>query len=316
MKSAHRPWLFIAAVAVALSGATAAKAENWKFMTGPQGGSWYPLGGAIAGIVEKNLPGVKMQVVPGGGISNVKGVQEGKADFGFGNAVSTVDGVNGRAPFDAKTDKVCQVATLYFQYFHMVALADAGINTVADAMGKALTTQQKGNTGEQMTRHVMQVYGLSYDKMKKVNFGSYADSVAQLKDGHAQLFTLITTVPASSVQDLATAREVRVIEVPDEKLKALQKINTGYDKRIIKAGSYAKQTKDIQTIGTWTHLIANCALPEDKVYKVTKALIDNVNDLGLVVAAVKGLSAKDMATDLGIPFHPGALKAYKEAKVK
>ena len=316
MKSAIRPWLFVAAVAVALSGATAAKAENWKIMTGPQGGSWYPLGGAIAGIVEKNLPGVKMQVVPGGGISNVKGVQEGKADFGFGNAVSTVDGVNGRAPFDKKTDKVCQVATLYFQYFHMVAVADAGIKTVADAKGKALTTQQKGNTGEQMTRHVLQVYGLSYDKMKKVNFGSYSDSVSQLKDGHAQLFTLITTVPASSVQDLATAREVRVIEVPDEKLKALQKINTGYDKRIIKAGSYAKQTKDIQTIGTWTHLIANCALPEDKVYKVTKALIDNVKDLGLVVAAVKGLTPKDMATDLGIPYHKGALKAYKEAKAK
>ena len=316
MTSAIRPWLFVAAVAVALSGATAAKAENWKIMTGPQGGSWYPLGGAIQNIVEKNVPGVKLQVLPGAGISNVKGVQAGKAEFGFGNAVSTVDGVNGRAPFDAKTDKVCQVATLYFQYFHMVALADAGINTVADAMGKALTTQQKGNTGEQMTRHVLQVYGLSYDKMKKVNFGSYADSVAQLKDGHAQLFTLITTVPASSVQDLATAREVRVIEVPDEKLKALQKINTGYDKRIIKAGSYAKQTKDIQTIGTWTHLIANCALPEDKVYKVTKALIDNVNDLGLVVAAVKGLTPKDMATDLGIPYHKGALKAYKEAKAK
>ena len=316
MKSAIRPWLFVAAAAVALSGATAAKAENWKIMTGPQGGSWYPLGGAIQNIVEKNVPGVKLQVLPGAGISNVKGVQAGKAEFGFGNAVSTVDGVNGRAPFDAKTDKVCQVATLYFQYFHMVALADAGINTVADAMGKALTTQQKGNTGEQMTRHVLQVYGLSYDKMKKVNFGSYADSVAQLKDGHAQLFTLITTIPASSVQDLATAREVRVIEVPDEKLKALQKINTGYDKRIIKAGSYAKQTKDIQTIGTWTHLIANCTLPEDKVYKVTKALIDNVNDLGLVVAAVKGLTPKDMATDLGIPYHKGALKAYKEAKAK
>ena len=316
MQSAIRPGLFVAAVAVALTGATVANAENWKIMTGPQGGSWYPLGGAIQNVVEKKVPGVKMQVLPGAGISNVKGVQEGKADFGFGNAVSTVDGVNGRAPFDKKTDKVCQVATLYFQYFHFVALADAGIKTVADAKGKALTTQQKGNTGEQMTRHVLEVYGLSYDKMKKVNFGSYADSVAQLKDGHAQVFTLITTVPASSVQDVATAREVRVLEVPDDKLKALQKINSGYDKRIIKAGSYAKNDKDIQTIGTWTHLIANCGLPAERVYQVTKALIENVNDLGLVVAAVKGLSVKDMATDLGIPFHPGALKAYKEAKVK
>jgi TRAP transporter TAXI family solute receptor len=298
-----------------LAAAGPAAAETLKMMTGPQGGSWYPLGGAIQNIVEKNVPGLGMQVLPGAGISNVKGVQEGKADLGFGNAVSTVDGVNGRPPFEAKTDKVCQVATLYFQYFHAVAIADSGIKTVADAKGKALTTQQKGNTGEQMTRDVLKVYGLSYDSMSKVNFGSYSDSVAQLKDGHAQMFTLITTVPASAVQDVATGRDVRVIEIPDEKLKALQAINKGYDKRIIKAGSYAKQDKDVQTIGTWTHLIANCGLSEDRVYRITRALIDNVNDLALVVAAVKGLTAKDMATDLGIPFHPGALKAYREAKV-
>jgi len=256
-----------------------------------------------------------MQVLPGAGISNVKGVQTGKADLGFGNAVSSVDGVNGVAPFDSKQDNVCQVATLYFQYFHMVGLTDAGIKTVADAKGKALTTQQKGNTGEQMTRDVLKVYGLDYGQMSKVNFGSYTDSVSQLKDGHAQVFTLITTVPASSVMDLASARDITVLEVPDEKLKALQKINKGYDKRTIKAGSYPKQDKDVQTIGTWTHLVASCKLPEDTVYKITKALATNVENLGNVVNAVKGLTVKDMATDVGVPYHPGAMKYYKEAKV-
>ena len=300
--------------AMALALAAPVSAQQMKMMTGPQGGSWYPLGGAIQGIIEKAIPGASMQVLPGAGISNVKGVQTGKADLGFGNAVSSVDGVNGQAPFDSKQDNVCQLATLYFQYFHMVGLADAGIKSVADAKGKALTTQQKGNTGEQMTRDVLKVYGLDYGQMSKVNHGSYTDSVSQLKDGHAQVFTLITTVPASSVMDLASARDIRVLEVPDEKLKALQQINKGYDKRIIKAGSYPKQDKDIQTIGTWTHLVASCKLPEDTVYKITKALATNVENLGNVVAAVKGLSVKDMATDVGVPYHPGALKYYKEAK--
>jgi TRAP transporter TAXI family solute receptor len=167
-----------------------------------------------------------------------------------------------------------------------------------------------------MTRAVLEVYGLGYDKMSKVSHGSYNDSVAQLKDGQAQLFTLITTVPASSVMDLASARDVRVLEVPDDKLKALQKINGGYDKRIIKAGSYPKQDKDVQTIGTWTHLIARCDLPEDTVYKITKALAENTDNLGAVVKAVAGLTPKDMATDVGVPYHKGALKYYKEAKVK
>jgi len=305
---------FGAVLAAGLALSLPAAAQQMKLMTGPQGGSWYPLGGAIQNIIEKAVPGTSMQVLPGAGISNVVGVQTGKAELGFGNAVSSVDGVNGVEPFKGKQDNICQLATLYFQYFHAVALADSGVKTVGDAKGKALTTQQKGNTGEQMTRDALQVYGLSYGAMSKVNFGNYTDSVSQLKDGHAQVFTLITTVPASAIMDLASARDIRVLEFPDDKFKALQKINKGYDKRIIKAGSYPKQDKDIQTIGTWTHLIVSCKLPEDTVYKITKALASNVENLGNVVSAVKGMTVKDMAADVGVPYHPGAKKFYQEAK--
>ncbi len=304
-----------AALGLALA-AGAAHAQNLRFMTGPQGGSWYPLGGAIQSIVEKAVPGSSVQVAPGAGISNVRAIQEGKAELGFGNGVSTVDGVAGREPFKVKHDNVCQVATLYFQYFHFVALVDSGVRSPADLKGKALTTQQRGNTGEQMTREVLKVYGLDYKALSKVNHGSYNDSVDQLKDGHAQVFGLITTVPASAVMDLAAARDIRVLEVPDDKLRALQEINAGYDKRIIKAGSYPKQDKDIQTIGTWTHLVASCKLPEDQVYRITKSLAENIPTLGAVVAAVKEISVKDMAIDIGVPYHAGALKYYKEAKVK
>lgn len=301
-------------LAVAATLAGTAGAQQLKLMTGPQGGSWYPLGGAIQGIVEKAVPGTSMQVLPGAGISNVVGVQTGKAELGFGNAVSSYDGVRGAEPFKGKQDNVCQVATLYFQYFHAVALADSGVTNMGQAKGKALTTQQKGNTGEQMTRDALKVYGLDYSGMSKVNHGNYTDSVSQLKDGHAQVFTLITTVPASSVMDLASARDIRVLEFPNDKFAALQKINRGYDKRIIKAGSYPKQDKDVQTIGTWTHLIASCKLPEQLVYNITKALATNVETLGNVVSAVKGLTVKDMAADVGVPYHPGARKYYREAK--
>jgi TRAP transporter TAXI family solute receptor len=294
---------------------SAASAQLIRIMSGPQGGSWYPLAGAIQGIVEKNIPGTNVQVAPGAGISNVFGVQNNKAEMGFGNSVSSYDGVQGNDPFKQKTDNVCHIATLYFQYFHIVAVADAGIKTMGDTKGKALTTQQKGNTGEQMTRDLLRVYGLDYSKLRKVNFGSYNDSVEQLKDGHAQVFTLITTVPASAVMDLGSVRKINVVPVPDEKLRELQKINKGYDKRIIKAGTYSGQEKDIQTIGTWTHLIMRCSTPEDLVYKVTKALAANTENLGNVVAAVKGLTVKELAIDVGVPYHPGARKFYREAKV-
>jgi len=314
MKVAKISRLFLVALALALF-SVPATAQLIRIMSGPQGGSWYPLAGAIQGIVEKSIPGTSGQVAPGAGISNVIGLQNNKAEMGFGNSVSSYDGVMGNEPFKQKMDNVCQVATLYFQYFHAVALADASMKTMGDAKGKALTTQQKGNTGEQMTRDLLKVYGLDYARLSKVNFGSYTDSVGQLKDGHAQVFTLITTVPASAVMDLGSARKITVIPVPDDKLRALQKINRGYDKRIIKAGSYPGQDKDVQTIGTWTHLMMRCSTPEDLVYKVTKALAQNMDNLGNVVSAVKGLTAKDMATDVGVPYHPGARKFYREAKV-
>ena len=292
-----------------------ASAQLIRIMSGPQGGSWYPLAGAIQGIVEKSIPGTNVQVAPGAGISNVLGVQNNKAEMGFGNSVSTYDGVRGEDPFKQKTDNVCHIATLYFQYFHVVVLVDAGVKTGADLKGKALTTQQKGNTGEQMTRDFLKVYGLDYSKLRKVNFGSYTDSVEQLKDGHAQVFTLITTVPASAVMDLGSARKIQVLDLSDINFQDLQKINKGYDKRIIKAGTYSGQDKDIQTIGTWTHLMMRCSTPEDLVYKVTKALAANTETLGNVVAAVKGLTAKELAIDVGVPYHPGARRFYREAKV-
>ncbi len=292
-----------------------ATAQLIRIMSGPQGGSWYPLAGAIQTIVEKNVPGTSVRVAPGAGISNVLGVQNNKAEMGFGNSVSSYDGVHGNDPFKSKTDNVCHIATLYFQYFHVVALADAGIKTVADINGKILTTQQKGNTGEQMTRDVLKVYGLDYGKLRKVNFGSYNDSVEQMKDGHAQVFALITTIPASAVMDIGTSRKINVVAVPDDKLRALQKINKGYDKRIIKAGTYSGMDKDVQTIGTWTHLMMRCSTPEDLVYQITKSLAANTSELGHVVAAVKGLTAKELAIDVGVPYHPGARKFYREAKV-
>jgi TRAP transporter TAXI family solute receptor len=160
-------------------------------MTGPQGGSWIPLGGALKGMWEKEIPGLQIQQTPGAGIANVRGVDEGKAQIGFGNSSTTVDGVAGRAPYPKKTTNVCQLANLYPQYFQVVASSDAKIGSFADLKGKTLVTQSKCNTAEILTAMVLQLNGMSYQSLDKVNFqASYTDAVALMKDGHAQVFTL------------------------------------------------------------------------------------------------------------------------------
>ena len=281
----------VAAVrSIALAGAlalttVAAQAQQIRLMTGPQGGAWYPLGGAIANIAGKS--GAKVQVLPGAGIANVKAVEAGKADMGFGNSISTVDGVAGRAPFDAPTKNVCNVALLYPQYLQIIANADAGINSLGDLKGRSLAVQPRGNTAEFISAQALQVYGLKYQDMSRVSYVSYTDAVSLMKDNNAQVFTLGTTLPASSVMDLAAARDIRVIGIPDDKFQAMRKLNPGYTKLTIPAGSYPKQAQDVQTVGYATHLIA-------------------------IAKAVQGATPKVMAEDIGVPLHKGAQRFYKE----
>jgi hypothetical protein len=301
----------LSAVLVAsLLGAGAVHAQQIKLMTGPQGGSWYPLGGAIANIADK--AGLKVQVLPGAGIANVKGVDGSKADMGFGNSISTVDGVAGRAPFDAPTKNVCNVASLYPQYYQVVANADANINSLGDLKGKALAVQPKGNTAEFISMQSLEVYGLKYQDMSRVSYVSYTDAVSLMKDNNAQAFTLGTTVPASAIMDLASARDIKLVGIPDDKFQAMRKLNPGYTKLVIPAGSYPKQTKDVQTIGYATHLVARCDLDENVVYKVLKGMVDNKADLATIAKPMGSITPKMMAEDIGVPLHKGALKYYKE----
>jgi TRAP transporter TAXI family solute receptor len=305
--------LSLLALAAGAIVAAPAAAQQVTFMTGPQGGSWIPLGGALKGMWEKNVSGLQITQTPGAGISNVRGVDEGKAHIGLANSSTTVDGIEGRPPYPKKVTKVCQLANLYPQYFQVVALASANVNSLADLKGKSLVTQSKGNTGELLTELMLKMNGLTYQSLAKVNFNSYNESVAMMKDGHANVFTLGTTVPASAVMDLASARDVKLIPVDDNVMGQLKKMNPGYNKLIIKAGTYPKQDKDVPVIGYSTHLVVACDLPEATVYGMAKTMAGNVAGMAAVVKSIEGMTPKDMALDIGVPFHKGAAKFYKEA---
>ena len=298
-------------LAVAL--AAPASAADLKMMTGPQGGSWIPLGGQLKDLWEKAVPGTSIQVMPGAGIDNVRGIEEAKTDIGFGNSTSTVDAVMGKPPFNKPHANVCNVATLYPQYFHFVVLASANINKISDLKGKSITTQQRGNTGELITRQFLEINGVKYSDVK-VSMVGYTDSVTQMQDGHAVAFGLTTQVPAGAVMDLASARDIKLIDQSDSIAK-MREINPGYDLITIPKGSYPKQDKDVQVIGFHTHVVASCKLPEQTVYAMTKTIAANTKTLATVAKDIGSLTPKGMAVDIGVPFHAGAAKFYKEAGI-
>lgn len=205
------------------------------------------------------------------------------------------------------------MASLYPQYFQFVVLADSGIDEISDLKGKTITTQQRGNTGEVITRDFLAAHGLEYSDLK-VSYVGYTDSVNQMKDGHAVAFGLNTQAPAGAVLDLAAARDIKMFgqeDIYDEMLK----LNPSYKLITLPKGTYPKQDKDLKVIGFSTHVIASCKLPADQVYAMTKAISKNTAMLATVAKAVAKLKPAGMAADIGVPFHPGAAKFYKEAGI-
>ena len=301
------------AVAAASVLATGAAAQELKFMTGPQGGFWVPLGGALKDMWEKNIKGLSVQALPGAGIANVRGIEEAKADIGFGNTISTVDALSGAEPFKKPHKNVCNLGSIYPQYMQVVALADSGINTLADAKGKTLTTLPRGNTTEAAASQILAVNGVKYSDLK-VNFGSITDSVTQMQDGHAQLWIVGTGIPAAGIMDLSAGRDLKVLDL-EASYPALKKLNAGYTLNTIPAGTYPKHPKDIKVAGFGAHIVISCKLDDQLVYSMTKTVAENVPALAAVGKAMAALDPTYMATDVGVPFHPGAAKFYKEKNI-
>ena len=161
-----------------------------------------------------------------------------------------------------------------------------------------------------ITRQLLEVNGIKYSDVK-VSFVGYTDSVNQMKDGHAVAFGLNTQVPAGAIMDLAAARDIKLLDQTDsyEKMKA---INSGYKMITIAKGSYPKQDKDVHVIGFYTHVVASCKLPADEVYTMTKTIAANTKTLATVAKDIAKLTPQGMGVDIGVPFHPGAAKYYKE----
>jgi len=303
--------LAVAALTAACLIATPARADTYRLMTGPQGGVWVPLGGSLKNIWEKAIPGLSVQTLPGAGIANVRGVDEDKAEIGFGNSISTVDGVAGREPFPRPAANVCQLASLYPQYFQVVVNADSKITKLADLKGRSVAIQTRGNTAELITRQLLESVGLSYKDIKPNFQASYTDAAGLLKDGHADAFTLGTTIPASSVMDLAVSRSIGVLDLKPH-IEAMRKLNPGYYGIDLPANTYPGQTAAATQIGYAAHLIVSCKLPEERVHRMTKAMVEAMPDLVAVNKAMQGLGPKDMAIDIGVKLHPGAARFFRE----
>ena len=289
-----------------------AHSQRLIFMTGPAGGTWYPLGGAVKQLLEQEIEGLKIIIRPGAGLINIKGIATGKAQLAWGNVISTVDAIHGRPPFKEGVEGLCNIAAFYYQ-FAQIPVTDFSINSISDLRGKALATLPRGNTTEVAARNILGIFDLTYDDLGKINFASVTAQVNMMKDGQIDGFILISSVPAAGILDLSISRRTRLLPIPDQKFARLKAENPGWSRSIIPAGTYAGQEHDVPTASFQMHMLANCEEVSDHLsYQITAALAKRGSELSAVTAMLDGYNIGVMAKDVGVPFHPGAEQFYKE----
>lgn len=313
MRSLYKAGVLAGLIACA---AVPAAAESLVYFTGPQGGSWIPISGAITNLFEKAIPGLRIENRPGAGLINLKAIEEGKADIGMGNMISSVDAINGIGQGITQPYKnVCHLANLYPQVQHIAVRADKGIKGLADLKGKVVGTLPRGNTTEVVAAMIIEMAGVGPKGVDKMVYGSIADQTNMFKDGQIDASFNITTVPSGAYMDMANSRPLEMLDVPDDLLAKMQAKNAGFQRYTIPKTQYPGMQSDAQTIQFPAHLLVSCKLPEDLGYKMAAALVEGIPTLESVNATFKGQTAKTMGAKTAMPLHPGAEKYFKEKGV-
>ncbi|MBN2232341.1 MAG: TAXI family TRAP transporter solute-binding subunit [Deltaproteobacteria bacterium] len=318
MKHSHSIIRILAALALvlALAGGTAWAKQNLTIASGKAGGTWYPLGGALADIIQTSVDDVNMAVMQGTGDANIIGVNNGMYTLGICFSFANADAVTGSNQFKQPLDRIAGLAALYTSPLQIVVRADSGIETVADLKGKRIAPGLRGTSGEVLVRNILTVHGLTYADMRKVEHLSYADAAMLMKDGHIDAFMPFTTVPAPVIQDIAVAiGGVRLLSLEADKFAALKEKNDGYSRYVIPGGTYKGQNTDVTCVGSNNVVICQKSLPDDLVYNMVKALADSKSRIAEVHKVLKTWSPEYAAGDIGVQLHPGAAKYYREIGV-
>src|SRR5499427_8857950 len=202
----------MAALGAALcAGAALAQQKTIAIATGGTGGVYYPLGGGLANILSKNLPGVQATAeVTGGSVDNLKLIGSGQSELAFSMADAALDAYNGEDKCKSAKVPVRTLMVLYPNRMHVVTIDGTGITKMADLKGKRVSTGSPGSATEVMAFRVIEAAGLDKDKdMKRERLG-VAESVNAIKDRKIDAFFWVGGLPTSAVTDLGATPNVKL----------------------------------------------------------------------------------------------------------
>jgi TRAP transporter TAXI family solute receptor len=312
-------YLILTLVVVSVFLITSAPHAEQKFLrmfSGPEGGSWYPLGAAMMSIVEQNL-GISSSNGPGGGVGNCKAVDGGRADLGWTYTHTAYNAFNGRGKFDKKNTNLRHLMSLYPGVFQMAVPRSSKIYSVADLKDKRIVPGKVGFSGTVIAELVLKAYGLTFDSIKKnggsVSYVGYSDSAALMKDGHSDCYMAVTSCPQSTIIDLNFRPGVRFLPVDKEHMQKILEMEPGLMATAIPQSAYKGLQADVPAVGTVTAIVINKNVSDDLAYKIVKTLYANWPELAKVKKqAIEESKPENALLGARIPVHPGAMRYYRE----
>jgi len=290
-----------------------------RMVSGPAGGTWYPLGAAIAQTFSESMPQVLASSGPGGGIENIRDVDLRNAEIGFSMSDVVSQAVRGGGKFTRPYTHVRHFATIYLNIFQVAVPRESGIHSIAELKNRNISPGKAGWGGTEMTRAVLKAYGITFDSVKQnggtVHHVDFTDSVALMKDGHIDAFFALSSVPQSSLMELNFEPGIRLLSIDDEHVGALLKDNPGLVRVTIPKTAYEHLDEDVHTVGVPCVLIVHEDVPDDLVYGLAKAFWDGHNRMLEVSPVWKSVTLENGLLAPPAPVHPGAKRFYDEVGV-
>src|SRR5688572_19823005 len=311
---------FIVRVLAFLLVPLAAQAQNFSIATGGTGGVYYPLGGGMAAIFSKHIPGVQATAeVTGGSVANLQLIGTGKPYIALTQADAAIDALKGQDKFTGKPVPVRTLAVLYPNRMHVVTIDGTGISKINDLKGKRVSTGSGGSATEVFAFRVIEAAGLDKDKdMKRERLG-VAESVNALKDRKIDAFFWVGGLPTAAVTDLSNSPGVKIkmIDIAHLVPEMAKKHGNIYIKDVIPQRTYKGMEADNQAATVTNLMTVHQNMDEKTAYTITKTLFENVVDLVRVHAEAVNIKLENQKTEASsIPWHPGAIKYLAERGIK
>jgi len=312
--------LVLAVSLVLAPGADAQQKLSFSIVTGGTGGVWYPLGGAIGGVIGKHVPNTEASAeATTAAIDNMKLLTAGKAGLSFAYDYHIGWANDGKVPGLSGKHKIRMVMGFYEQPLHIVTKEGTGITTVPQLKGKRVSVGAPNSGTEEQAGYVLNALGIDWNKdIKREKLGA-TESVSALKDGKIDAFFWSGAVPTSSIIDLASTPGLKMVLLPvaGDTAERIMKGNPGvFHKTAFAKGSYSSVQSDIEAIAITAVLQAMDTFPAERLYQIVKAIFDNKAELAAVwkgaTKLTPAIAVGQVTPDALKYLHPGAQKYFKE----